>query len=59
MDGGACWATIHGVTKSGKRLSNFTFFLKDLVIFSSQRGAALQWEQALYNCHHRVGSSHL
>ena len=24
MDGGACWATIHGVTKSQTRLSNFT-----------------------------------
>ena len=29
MDGGACWATIHGVTKSGTRLSNFTFFLSE------------------------------
>ena len=27
MDGGAWWATVHGVTKSRTRLSNFTFFL--------------------------------
>ena len=29
MDGGAWWATVHGVTKSRTRLSNFTFtFIK-------------------------------
>ena len=29
MDGGACWATVHGVAKSWTRLSDFTFiFLK-------------------------------
>ena len=27
MDGGAWWATIHGVAKSQTQLSNFTFFL--------------------------------
>ena len=27
MDGGAWWATVHGVTKSQTRLSDFTFFL--------------------------------
>ena len=27
MDGGAWWATVHGVTQSRTRLSNFTFFL--------------------------------
>ena len=26
MDGGAWYATVHGVTKSQTRLSNFTFF---------------------------------
>ena len=26
MDGGAWWATVHGVTKSRTRPSNFTFF---------------------------------
>ena len=25
MDGGAWWATVHGATKSGTRLSDFTF----------------------------------
>ena len=25
-DGGACWATVHGVTKSGTRVSDFTHF---------------------------------
>ena len=25
MDGGACWAAVHGVAKSRTRLSNFTF----------------------------------
>ena len=27
MDGGSWWATVHGVTKSRTKLSNFTFFL--------------------------------
>ena len=27
MDGGAWWATVHGVAKSWTRLSDFTFFL--------------------------------
>ena len=26
MDGGAWWTTVHGVTKSWTRLSDFTFF---------------------------------
>ena len=25
MDGGACWAAVHGVAKSQTRLSSFTF----------------------------------
>ena len=25
MDGGACWATVHGVVKSRTRLRDFTF----------------------------------
>ena len=25
MDGGAWWATVHGVSKSGTQLSDFTF----------------------------------
>ena len=27
MDGGAWWATVHGIKKSQTRLSTFTFFL--------------------------------
>ena len=27
MDGGAWWATVHGVTKSGTQLNDFTFTL--------------------------------
>ena len=27
IDGGAWWATVHGVAKSRTRLSDFTFFL--------------------------------
>ena len=38
MDGGALQATVHGVTKSWTRLSNFTFFLslRRLKFFSRQ-----------------------
>ena len=33
MDGGAWWATVHGVAKSGTRLDDFTFtFIVDLHI---------------------------
>ena len=41
MDGGAWWATVHGVTKSQTRLSNFTFTFhfhaleKEMAIHSS------------------------
>ena len=28
MEGGACWATVHGVAKSQTQLSNFTFTCK-------------------------------
>ena len=35
MDGGAWWATVHGVSKSRTRLSNFTFtFIRFLIRFS-------------------------
>ena len=30
MEGGAWWATVHGVAKSRTRLSNFTFTFKSL-----------------------------
>ena len=31
MDGGAWWATVHGVSKSWTRLSNFTFTFKAII----------------------------
>ena len=33
MDGGAWWATVHAVTKSWTRLSDFTFFLQLIKVF--------------------------
>ena len=30
MDGGAWWATVHGVAKSRRRLRDFTFTFKDV-----------------------------
>ena len=36
MDGGAWWATVHGVAKSQTGLSNFTFFLSFLLILPHQ-----------------------
>ena len=41
MDGGAWWATVHGVAKSRTRLSNFTFFLS-IVSFGGGNGNPLQ-----------------
>ena len=41
MDGGAWWATVHGIAKSGTRLSDFTFTFhfhaleKEMTIHSS------------------------
>ena len=41
MDGGAWWAAVHGVAKSRRRLSNFTFTFhfyaleKEMAIYSS------------------------
>ena len=32
MDGGAWWATVHGVAKSRKRLSDFSFLLCGIAI---------------------------
>ena len=41
MDGGAWWATVHGVAKSWTRLSDFTFFLS-IVSFGEGNGNPLQ-----------------
>ena len=44
MDGGAWWAAVHGVAKSGTRLSDFTFTFhfhaleKEMATHSSGRG---------------------
>ena len=43
MDGGAWWATVHGVAKSGTQLSDFTHALKnknkpEIICYSSQHG---------------------
>ena len=43
MDGGAWWATVHGVTKSWTRLSNFTYYHK----FLSSECSARMEEKAL------------
>ena len=44
MDGGAWWATVHGVAKSQTRLSNFTLFTHIIHIY--QRKAQL-WNKAM------------
>ena len=41
MDGGAWWATVHGVTKSQTRLSNFTFMGGLLGKDSSLQGSSI------------------
>ena len=38
MDGGAWWATVHGVTKSRKQLSDFTSSLHFTVVIMSYQG---------------------
>ena len=49
MDGGAWWATVHGVTKSQTRLSNFTFTFIHLVFLP---GESQGWESLVGS--HRV-----
>ena len=41
MNGGAWWATVHGVTKSQTRLSNFTFMGGLLGKDSSLQGSSI------------------
>ena len=50
MDGGAWWATVHGVTKSQTRLSDFTFTFIHLVFLP---GESQGWESLVGS--HRVG----
>ena len=42
MDGGAWWATVHGVTKSRTRLSDFTYFYYYYNISSTSDHQALE-----------------
>ena len=42
MDGGAWWATVHGVAKSRTRLNNFTFIFYAHLTSSDPFGALLQ-----------------
>ena len=43
MDGGAWWATVHGVTKTRTRLSGFTFTLFTCLFSSDGQGWMRQW----------------
>ena len=50
MDGGAWWATVHGVTKSWTQLSDFTFFLqflleKEMATHSSVLAWRIPWTE--------------
>ena len=40
MDGGAWWATVHGVAKSQTRLNNFTYLLHLLTYTTKQETRA-------------------
>ena len=43
-DGGACWATVHGVAKSRTRLSNFTLTFTMGVWIAVKSGSNSWWE---------------
>ena len=45
MDGGACWAAVHGVMKSQTRLSDFTFtfYFHALVKEMATHSSVLAW----------------
>ena len=57
MDGGACWAALHGVTKSQTRLSNFTFAFhfhaleKEMATHSSVLAWRIPGRGSLVGCH--------
>ena len=50
MDGGAWWATVHGVAKSRTRLSNFTHSLSFRIVLNLQKNYNHSTEFA-YNPH--------
>ena len=43
MDRGVCWATVHGVTKSQTRLSDFTFHFHALEKEMATHSSVLAW----------------
>ena len=43
MDGGAWWAAVHGVSKSGTRLSDFTFHFHTLEREMATHSSVLAW----------------
>ena len=51
MDGGACWAAVHGVTESQTRLSDFTFTFhfhaleKEMATHSSTLAWRIPWTE--------------
>ena len=45
MDGGAWWATVHGVVKSQTELSDFTFTFH-LHALEEEMGVFLAWEMS-------------
>ena len=57
MDGGACWATVHGVAKSWTRLSDFTFTVhfhaleKEMATHSSVLALRIPGTGSLVGCH--------
>ena len=56
MDGGAWWAAVHGVAKSGARLSDFTFTFpfhaleKEMATHSSILAWRSQGQRSLVGC---------
>ena len=52
MDRAAWWATVHGVTKSQTRLSDFTFTFLSECLIAVENGNPLQ-DSCLENCMHR------
>ena len=55
MDGGAWWATVHGVEKSWTRLSNFTHSLVDYITKKMVKDTDKQPEEEV----HRVRSGNI
>ena len=47
MDGGAWWATVHGVTKSRTRLSCFTFTVVKFIEIEHRMVVAMSWSKGI------------